>query len=386
MRYKHDRRSKMKTFENIKLYYLAALSLFLVFLWTGLGVAQIIADEIQVTNSSDNESRPTLGQDDLSSIVVYTSRAFIPGSGFGAGKIIFQRLDDTGLLGTPTVISIFPFNTDDKLNDISGDYIVYTAFESLGGSVGQVKVYNISNRATITISAPNIIQEARIHGDKVVWIEGSATDTNLYLFDLDDYGLPGSGPIHIAGPASGGDPATAVDIGDELIVWEETPPASRPEDEHRDIYYYDLSTGDRYHVVRDPSLDESEPSTSGPWVTWSEFQAGMQGKRIRYQNVRTFDQVTVATADFNSRAPTIDGDLIAYEGLTPDGDYEIFLYRISTDETFQLTEDDVDQRLNNLFGDIVAYVDSRNGNNDIFVNFFTFEPPNTPPPHSGSRR
>jgi len=85
----------------------------------------------------------------------------------------------------------------------------------------------------------------------------------------------------------------------------------------------------------------------------------------------------------NGRLPTIDGDIIAYEALVDDGvggfDYDIFIYRISTGETFPIATGAGDQKLNNVFGDQVAYVDNGVGtNNDIAVTTFWFDDSNIP--------
>ena len=67
-------------------------------------------------------------------------------------------------------------------------------------------------------------------------------------------------------------------------------------------------------------------------------------------------------------SPSLWGDYITFDGqLCPGTDYEIVAYEISTGRRLQLTDDAIDQRLNDVFDNRVAYVDARNGNNDIFV-------------------
>jgi beta propeller repeat protein len=64
--------------------------------------------------------------------------------------------------------------------------------------------------------------------------------------------------------------------------------------------------------------------------------------------------------------PSIDGDLICYES-TINGNMDVFVYQLSTGKTFQVTTDIDDQYLNDIFGNLVAYVDMRYGNEDIYV-------------------
>jgi len=86
-----------------------------------------------------------------------------------------------------------------------------------------------------------------------------------------------------------------------------------------------------------------------------------------------------AIADFGGNyRPSIDGDLIAYESSLY-GNLDVLVYRISTGETFRITDNTNHQYLNDVFGDKVAYVDQRNGNEDIFVTTLDFLHPNQPP-------
>jgi beta propeller repeat protein len=71
--------------------------------------------------------------------------------------------------------------------------------------------------------------------------------------------------------------------------------------------------------------------------------------------------------------PSIDGDLIAWESNSS-GNFDIFLYRLSDRQTFQVTTDPAPQFLNDVFGNKVAYVDLRNGNEDIHVANFNKVP------------
>ena len=49
------------------------------------------------------------------------------------------------------------------------------------------------------------------------------------------------------------------------------------------------------------------------------------------------------------------------------GNTDVFAYKLSTGETFQVTSHPDDQYYNDVFGDLIAYQDFRNGTTDIYV-------------------
>jgi len=64
---------------------------------------------------------------------------------------------------------------------------------------------------------------------------------------------------------------------------------------------------------------------------------------------------------------------VSYESNI-NGNFDVFLYRISTEETFQVTTEPADQYLNDVFADLVTYVDQRAGNEDVYVSSLVFVP------------
>ncbi|MEW6683478.1 MAG: PKD domain-containing protein [Nitrospirota bacterium] len=314
-----------------------------------------------MTRSTATETTPTLGADNASSLVVYTSL-----SG-GVGQVFYQRVSDTRLLGSPVLVS--EGGTNDQLNDVSGDYIVYTSYLSTTSRMGEVKLYEIASGMTTVLSQLTEIFEARVHDRKVAWVEGAAASTRVMLLDLDGLAR-GERPIEIAGPIP---PASNLEIGANLVTWMER--IDSLPDVHFDVTAYDMRSGARVTIAADPGLQEAFPSTSGSWVTWQAV-VGNTGTptTIEAYNVDTGERRTLGHAGAANLSPTIDGDLIAFES-NASGNFEIYLYRISTGETFQVTSHPADQRLNNVFGNHVAYVDSRDGNQDVYVSAFALPPP-----------
>jgi len=315
-----------------------------------------VTREFQVTSSNALDTTPTLGNDGNSDLVVYTSYPLLPEGTYGLGRIYYQRLSTSFPVGPSVLVSDSPFN--DKLNDVSGDHIVYTSFSDATMSAGQIKLYKISTGTTRVVSTWAMVREARIFGSRIAWIQGAPGETTVVTIDINDIGI--AAPRLVAGPL----PATShVEIGDRLIVWEER------DGGQGDIRAFDPVSGAYYEVETDPMVDDSEPSTYGPWVTWQSYDGVNPETYIKTINVDTGELRILADNGAYNRFPSMDSDLISWEG-NASGNFDIYLHYISTGETFQLTDDPADQILNNLFQDKVAYSDNRAGNDDIFVTIF----------------
>ncbi len=81
--------------------------------------------ERRITSSSAFETTPTLGNDGTTDLVVYTLRQIDSGGGLQAGDNWYQPLLRCAPNGLPVQVTATP--TDDQLNDVSGDWIVYTS-------------------------------------------------------------------------------------------------------------------------------------------------------------------------------------------------------------------------------------------------------------------
>jgi hypothetical protein len=84
----------------------------------------------RITSSTAYETTPSIGHNDVTNTdyVVYTLRPALGGGLLGPGDIWFQPLFNGAPSGLP--VQVTNSSTDDQLNDCSGDYIVYTAFDA----------------------------------------------------------------------------------------------------------------------------------------------------------------------------------------------------------------------------------------------------------------
>ncbi len=350
--------------KRIRNYSASALLIFLsgVFL-AGLAFADtLIPTEYPVTATASWETLPRLGSDGTSDLVVFTQRTLQADGTMGKGDIWFQRLAGGAPLGASVQVTFGA--QDNQLDDVSGDYIVYTAYDSISSMSGRIMVYQISTTILHGVGNALIILEPRISGNKVVWREGGANATMVMLYDLAWLGTTRDADL-LAGPLP---PTYSVDIGDRFVVWAEQTSGQK------DIFAYDLVAGIPIAVTATPTVFESEPSTSGPWIAWQAQDKGVVASRIVVRNLDTSEERVIADGGVFNFRPSIDADIVAYESML-NANLDIFVYRLSTAETFQVTNGVVDHYLNDVFGASVTYVDQRTGNEDIYVSDLVFIPP-----------
>src|SRR3989344_8981262 len=179
----HQRRCAMEN-KRIRHYSTAVLLIFLswVFLAGLAGADTLQTHEYAVTASGSWETTPRLGNDGVSELVVFTRADLLADGSIGKGDIFYQRLAGGAPDGAAVQVT---FGTqDNQLNDVSGDYIVYTAYDSTSSVSGRIMVYQISSTLLYGIGSALVIREPRISGSKVVWREGGAAATMVMIYDL----------------------------------------------------------------------------------------------------------------------------------------------------------------------------------------------------------
>lgn len=321
------------------------------------------ADTHQITSSLGRQTTPSLGADSISPLVGYTSSDQLGYGNYGPGDIYYQRLLQNGAPnGAP--VAVTSGSRDDRLNDISGDYITYTSFESTSSAAGDIRLYQISTGQTSTLANALLVQMPKIAGNNLVWRESNAQGTLIWRYDLSWLGTATPAQL-LYGPQP---PVGELGIGGRYVVW------SVSQSDGYDVYAYDLVSGHTLAVTQTPGVLERLPSTSGPWVTYRANDAGTNTYRIISINVDTGEvRVMADPASGVVSRPNVDGNLVAYDANLA-GNYDIYVYRIDEGDTFQVTNDLNNQYLNDIYGDLVAYVDSGAGNEDIYVSRLSFVP------------
>jgi len=301
---------------------------------------QLIANDFQATSSAGAfETTPTLGSDNGVSVLVYTSINLATFS----SRVRYQRLTDTGTLGP--AVDVGSSSTNDNLNDVSGNWIVYTASQTANPGISQIRKYRISDGFDTGVSGFGSMGEARIHGGNIAWVEGNT----IFL------SVAGAAEFPIAGPVPA---ASQLEIGDTFVVFQQD----------GDIWAYDLVNGGSSKAAN----GGSNPSTSGSWAVWES--AGI----IQGLNLLTGATVALGDAANINANPSIDGNNVAWESNAA-GNFDIYLHRLAEGDTFQVTTNLADQQLDSLHGGQVAYLDNRNGL-DIWVSTFSFAADPLPDP------
>ena len=331
----------------------------------------LVTEESQATFTAAQETSPRLGADDSGELVVFTSQTLMSDGTYAPGQIMYQRLNADGTTKGSVVI-VSTGTTDDRFNDVSGNYIVYTAFPYVGSLDGELRLYDIDSAVTINIvSSAETVREARIEGDVVVWTQGTNGVTRVLYWDLTWSDL--AEPVVLGGPTPA---ARNVEIGDHYVVWERVIEEADGTYQ-RDIWAYDIVGGIWIPVSEDPNRDERRPTTRNNWIVWQSTGPNGMTLELADMSQDPIEIQTIVDMGADVERPTVDGDFVAFES-TAAGNLDIYLYRISDGSIFQVTDHPDDQMLNNLRGDKVSYVDMRNDSLDVFVSKFSLE--SGPPP------
>jgi hypothetical protein len=241
--------------KGIKVFYLlnAIAVIFFALLSMSSNAAgdTLQATEYAVTSTASWETNPRLGNDGVSDLVVFTRRDIMPDGSEGKGDIWFQRLAGGAPFDVPVQVTSGP--QDNQLNDVSGDYIVYTAYDSTTSLTGRIMLYQISTTLLYSIGNALIVLEPRISGQKVVWREGGGGATMVMLYDLSWLGTARDADV-VAGPMP---PTYNVEIGDRFVVWSERGTTNF------DVAAYDIAVGVPIDLTATASTNETEIATSG---------------------------------------------------------------------------------------------------------------------------
>jgi hypothetical protein len=331
---------------------------------------RLVTEEHAITSTSADETTPTLGHDGSTDLVVYMLKGVTIAGGTGPGEIWYQELDN----GAPTGAAVRvtrgdTHGTDYQLNDVSGDYIVYTAFDSTSSESGAIVAHQISTGEAIVLGEADIIREPKIHGNDVVWRQVVNDIFVVMYVNLAEFAT-GARPRRLSGDT---EPVEDVQIGSRFAVWAERTPSEGfhiSDAPDYDIRAYDFDQQAYLDITNTEDVIERQPATSGDWIVWESTVDNRA--TIAGIDVANSERVTI-TSGGNDRNPSIDGDLVAWESDVA-GNRDVWVHRLSAGDSFPVTTSLEHQYLNDVFGMLVTYVDRRNENEDVFVTTLEFIP------------
>jgi len=227
---------------------------------------------------------------------------------------------------------------------------------------GSIKLYQISTQFTTQISVSTSVLEAKINGNNIVWVEGVPGATKVMYFNLALLGT-GAPPSVLIGPFP---PAEGVEIGDRFVV------ATTVTGGQFDVAGFDLATQSQISVAASPTNFEFRASSDGPWVSYLILDLGNPTViNVVARNLDTAEVMIINNDGAVNDKPSVAGNLVTYESDI-NGNRDVYVYRLSEADKFQVTTHPADQFLNNAFENYVTYVDNRATNFDIYVSTLDF--------------
>jgi hypothetical protein len=338
------------------------------------------ADTLETTESlvgPGSPWMPKLTHDGVTDLVVYN---------YDDG-MYFQRLIDGIPSGPRGGISPIPSNGQPE---VSGDRIVFRTdavyFDSADpyppeeSYVAYVNLHQISTGVTSTLyttasldpdanpvfpalypSSPEISMQPHIQGTVVLSAVGRVDHSQpgtwncgvpVYYYDALTNGPPTPTLLPQAGTC-----ARILDVGDQFAVVDEGYSSATGR-----LFALD-ENGQRYEIAMTGVWGDA--ATDGPWVVWWEPVTQQRGP-IMARNLDTGETRLIADDVWHTR-PSIDGDLVVWASDSTD---DIYAYRISSADTFQVTSAPGRQLRPDVFRNLVAYVDE--STNQLYVSKLEF--------------
>ncbi|MHC4674238.1 MAG: FG-GAP-like repeat-containing protein, partial [Planctomycetota bacterium] len=237
---------------------------------------------------------------------------------------------------------------DERLNDINGDLIAFTRFESVQN--GDIYVYDITDPPAsppvATIATESDERRPRIDGDYVVY-ERHGPDV-----DVLGYHIPTQTTFPIAtGPGDQHRPAVSYD----KVVYQDAATNT--------IKLYRINSGASW------TLDTGEdPDIDGEIIAYSKDVGGGNFDIYMLDLIQGGNPVAIAARPGQQVRPSIAGHMIGYDDDAT-GDWNVLVYLIEEELEIQVTvASSADQLLNNVGENFqVVYEDDRAGDLDLWI-------------------
>jgi beta propeller repeat protein len=215
-------------------------------------------------------------------------------------------------------------------------------------------------------------EDAAIYGDKVVWLDHRNNKEDSLYGDIYLYNISTHKETRITTSGS----AMYPDIYGERIVWQDNRSGND------DIFDYDLSTCKETQITTDRS-DQWSPDIYGDRIVWLDNRNGDYDYYDIYMyDISTHKETQITTYKSDKFNPGIFGDRIVWADNrnrinwangTSDGNWDIYVYNLSTFKETQITTDQSCQNYPSIYGNRIIWVDSRNGDleRDIYMYDFS---------------
>ena len=269
----------------------------------------------------------------------------------------------------PPRVEEFPICTNasvQRLPAISGDKVVWEDLRDGTGwwfsSWGTIYCYDLSTYIESRISGTGERTAPAVSGAVVLWEQYCGGDfvwgpTHIYGYNLSD----GSNYSIGSASVSQGSPIIAGDT----VVWEES----------GSIHSYNLSSKKEDTVCNSSSLvDHAISGNVIVFVNGSMIDGLPHEGDIYGYNLATHTEFPICTNSSSQSSPAISGNIVAWVD-DRNGNDDIYGYNLSTKQEFPICTNAGNQTSPAISGNTVVWVDDRNGNDDIYGARLTFDNP-----------
>lgn len=304
---------------------------------------------------------------------------------------------------------VCPSSNDQEYPDIYGDIVVWQEYISADGdyNIFAADINDLSQPPFFSVNAPNYQVNPAIFENYIVWqtlIQGDeAADWDIHMADISNPNEPSIYPV--TGIVNNDEQYPA--IHGNIVVWEDgtpdylniygadiTNPAKSIEflvsgvdyDQRNPSIYrntvvwedsfagnWDIYAADIWMRNKPTELpvslvdyDQARPVISGDTIVWMDnFYGDWDIYAADISDIEHPVETAIAINVWNEVNPDIDGNIIVWQGWK-NNNWDIFAHNMTTRQTYQITNDIHDQTNPAISGRTIVWQDNRNGNSEIY--------------------
>lgn len=263
-------------------------------------------------------------------------------------------------LGANSEVRVTSSTTDEQLNDVSGNVIVYTRFDA-GTGKGTIRSFTIGGTDAPVAADPTFDQmNPGIGGTIVAWEDRRAGQVDIWAKDL------ATGTVKQITNSAENEARPAVDGG--RIAYQR-----RFADGTCQIFVTDFATLATTQVTTATGC-HNLPDISGNTVVYDGTRAGEQD--VFVYDLAAGRETCLALAGIQHN-PNVSGDWVSFEDINS-GVSVIKLYHVPSGMTFVAVSNSANNYMNDIDGNHIAYTTDLTdlngaGNLDVFLYTFTVQ-------------
>jgi len=240
--------------------------------------------------------------------------------------------------------------------DVAGDIVVWCDSRN---SDEDIYGYNLATGQELSIcTAAGDQRMPKISGNTVVWYDERGGGKSIYGYDLStnqEFMLPPT-----CDPQYG-----SVGIDGEIVVWTDWRNGDRADWSHgnRDIYAYDLSTGQEFAVCLDPNR-QSIPAVCGDVIVWADSR-NPSADIIGYE-ISTGTEFVVTGAPKEQWRPVIGDRFVVWED-SRNGYNDLYAHDLETGRQYMLDRPPERPFTCDMDGDVLLWLEEKT----VYTTFWT---------------